>query len=113
VPGDDIPVRHADDEFGFDRGLYDHRDLCQNIASGPADYQAKVQRQGGGECTPLICTPLILGSSTPFWDPSYSDYLTQICYRDGQLCLLFRVCDPREQQSIESKIRVYIIVDKR
>nr|XP_036677097.1 ATP-sensitive inward rectifier potassium channel 12-like [Drosophila suzukii] len=36
-----------------------------------------------------------------------------ICYRDGQLCLLFRVCDPREQQSIESKIRVYIIVDKR
>ncbi|XP_017067891.1 ATP-sensitive inward rectifier potassium channel 12 [Drosophila eugracilis] len=36
-----------------------------------------------------------------------------ICYRDGRLCLLFRVCDPREQQSIESKIRVYIIVDKR
>jgi len=54
-----------------------------------------------------------LESSTPFSDPSYSDYLTQICYRDGQLCLLFRVCDPREQQSIESKIRVYIIVDKR
>ncbi|KAH8413224.1 hypothetical protein KR009_008967 [Drosophila setifemur] len=36
-----------------------------------------------------------------------------ICYRDGQLCLLFRVCDPREQQSIESKIRVFMIVDKR
>ncbi|XP_017154613.1 inward rectifier potassium channel irk-1 [Drosophila miranda] len=36
-----------------------------------------------------------------------------ICYRDGMLCLLFRVCDPREQQSIESKIRVYMIVDKR
>ncbi|XP_017033891.1 inward rectifier potassium channel irk-1 [Drosophila kikkawai] len=36
-----------------------------------------------------------------------------ICYRDEQLCLLFRVCDPREQQSIESKIRVYMIVDKR
>ncbi|XP_026844660.1 inward rectifier potassium channel irk-1 [Drosophila persimilis] len=36
-----------------------------------------------------------------------------ICYRDGILCLLFRVCDPREQQSIESKIRVYMIVDKR
>ncbi|XP_034666313.1 inward rectifier potassium channel irk-1 [Drosophila subobscura] len=36
-----------------------------------------------------------------------------ICYRDGTLCLLFRVCDPREQQSIESKIRVYMIVDKR
>ncbi|EDW90316.1 ATP-sensitive inward rectifier potassium channel 11 [Drosophila yakuba] len=36
-----------------------------------------------------------------------------ICYRDGRLCLLFRVCDPREQQSIESKIRVYMIVDKR
>ncbi|KAH8278057.1 hypothetical protein KR026_007420 [Drosophila bipectinata] len=36
-----------------------------------------------------------------------------ICYRDGQLCLLFRVCDPREQQTIESKIRVYMIVDKR
>ncbi|SPP79981.1 inward rectifier potassium channel irk-1 [Drosophila guanche] len=36
-----------------------------------------------------------------------------ICYRDGKLCLLFRVCDPREQQSIESKIRVYMIVDKR
>ncbi|KAH8378527.1 hypothetical protein KR093_011824, partial [Drosophila rubida] len=36
----------------------------------------------------------------------------QICYRDGKLCLLFRVCDPREQQSIESKIRVYLIVDK-
>ncbi|XP_034099494.1 inward rectifier potassium channel irk-1-like [Drosophila albomicans] len=35
-----------------------------------------------------------------------------ICYRDGKLCLLFRVCDPREQQSIESKIRVYMIVDK-
>ncbi|XP_037726154.1 ATP-sensitive inward rectifier potassium channel 11-like [Drosophila subpulchrella] len=35
-----------------------------------------------------------------------------VCYRDGQLCLLFRVCDPREQQSIGSKIRVYIIVDK-
>ncbi|XP_017052918.1 ATP-sensitive inward rectifier potassium channel 11 [Drosophila ficusphila] len=36
-----------------------------------------------------------------------------ICCRDGQLCLLFRVCDPREQQSIESKIRVYFIMDKR
>ncbi|KAH8273612.1 hypothetical protein KR018_004116 [Drosophila ironensis] len=36
-----------------------------------------------------------------------------ICYRDEKLCLLFRVCDPREQQSIESKIRVYLIVDKR
>ncbi|KAH8409365.1 hypothetical protein KR222_001787, partial [Zaprionus bogoriensis] len=35
-----------------------------------------------------------------------------ICYRDGRLCLLFRVCDPREQQSIDSKIRVYMIVDK-
>lgn len=37
----------------------------------------------------------------------------QICYRDGKLCLLFRVCDPREQQSIDSKIRVYMIVDKQ
>ncbi|XP_030382814.1 inward rectifier potassium channel irk-1 [Scaptodrosophila lebanonensis] len=36
-----------------------------------------------------------------------------ICYRDGKLCLLFRACDPREQQSIESKIRVYMIVDKQ
>ncbi|XP_023032186.1 ATP-sensitive inward rectifier potassium channel 12 [Drosophila willistoni] len=36
-----------------------------------------------------------------------------ICYRDGKLCLLFRVCDPREQQTIESKIRVYMIVDKK
>ncbi|XP_013115436.1 inward rectifier potassium channel irk-1 [Stomoxys calcitrans] len=35
-----------------------------------------------------------------------------ICYRDGKLCLLFRVCDPREQHSIESKIRVYVIVDR-
>ncbi|EDW03328.1 ATP-sensitive inward rectifier potassium channel 12 [Drosophila grimshawi] len=35
-----------------------------------------------------------------------------ICYRDGKLCLLFRVCDLRQQQSIESKIRVYVIVDK-
>ncbi|KAL7741609.1 hypothetical protein ACLKA6_019378 [Drosophila palustris] len=35
-----------------------------------------------------------------------------ICYRDGKLCLLFRVCDPRERQSIDSKIRVYMIVDK-
>ncbi|XP_065357638.1 inward rectifier potassium channel irk-1 [Calliphora vicina] len=35
-----------------------------------------------------------------------------ICHRDGKLCLLFRVCDPREQQTIESKIRVYMIIDK-
>ncbi|XP_067624484.1 ATP-sensitive inward rectifier potassium channel 15 [Eurosta solidaginis] len=35
-----------------------------------------------------------------------------ICYRDGKLCLLFRVCDPRKQQTIESKIRVYLILDK-
>ncbi|XP_014086967.2 ATP-sensitive inward rectifier potassium channel 15 [Bactrocera oleae] len=35
-----------------------------------------------------------------------------ICYRDGKLCLLFRVCDPRKQQVIESKIRVYLIMDK-
>uniref|UniRef100_A0A1B0C2E2 Inward rectifier potassium channel C-terminal domain-containing protein n=1 Tax=Glossina palpalis gambiensis TaxID=67801 RepID=A0A1B0C2E2_9MUSC len=35
-----------------------------------------------------------------------------ICYRDSKLCLLFRVCDPREQQSIKSKIRVYMIVDR-
>ncbi|XP_075152863.1 inwardly rectifying potassium channel 3 [Haematobia irritans] len=35
-----------------------------------------------------------------------------ICYRDGKLCLLFRVCDPREQHSIESKIRVYVIIDR-
>uniref|UniRef100_A0A1I8MUE3 Inward rectifier potassium channel n=1 Tax=Musca domestica TaxID=7370 RepID=A0A1I8MUE3_MUSDO len=35
-----------------------------------------------------------------------------ICYRDGKLCLLFRVCDPREQHSIETKIRVYMIIDR-
>ncbi|CAD6999726.1 unnamed protein product [Ceratitis capitata] len=35
-----------------------------------------------------------------------------ICYRDGKLCLLFRVCDPRRQQIIESKIRVYLIRDQ-
>ncbi|XP_054742735.1 ATP-sensitive inward rectifier potassium channel 15 [Anastrepha obliqua] len=35
-----------------------------------------------------------------------------ICFRDGKLCLLFRVCDPRKQQTIESKIRVYLITDK-
>ncbi|XP_060666147.1 inward rectifier potassium channel irk-1-like [Drosophila nasuta] len=35
-----------------------------------------------------------------------------ISYRDEKLCLLFRVSDPRERQSIDSKIRVYMIVDK-
>ncbi|XP_017465927.1 PREDICTED: ATP-sensitive inward rectifier potassium channel 12 isoform X3 [Rhagoletis zephyria] len=35
-----------------------------------------------------------------------------ICFRDDKLCLLFRVCDPRKQQTIESKIRVYLITDK-
>ncbi|XP_011191906.2 ATP-sensitive inward rectifier potassium channel 15 [Zeugodacus cucurbitae] len=35
-----------------------------------------------------------------------------ICYRDEKLCLLFRVCDPRKQQVIESKIRVYLIKNK-
>ncbi|SPP79982.1 blast:Inward rectifier potassium channel irk-1 [Drosophila guanche] len=51
------------------------------------------------------------GTNSPSQSIIY--HFVQICYRDGKLCLLFRVCDPREQQSIESKIRVYMIVDKR
>lgn len=31
--------------------------------------------------------------------------------RDGKLCLVFRVCDPREQKSILTMIRVYLVMD--
>lgn len=52
-------------------------------------------------------------TSVPNSTSPYQRFLFQICYRDGKPCLLFRVCDPREQQSIDSKIRVYMIVDKQ
>ncbi|XP_037961102.1 inward rectifier potassium channel irk-1 isoform X2 [Teleopsis dalmanni] len=35
-----------------------------------------------------------------------------ICYRDLNLCLIFRVCDLRQQQIIDTKIRLYMIVDR-
>lgn len=33
-----------------------------------------------------------------------------VCCRDGKLCLVFRVCDPRKQQVIGTKIRAYVLI---
>ncbi|XP_055859417.1 ATP-sensitive inward rectifier potassium channel 11-like isoform X1 [Episyrphus balteatus] len=35
-----------------------------------------------------------------------------VCYRDGKLCLIFRICDPRKQQIIGTKIRAYVLKDR-
>lgn len=35
-----------------------------------------------------------------------------ICQRDSKLCLLFRICDPTELHTIESKVRLYLLERK-
>ncbi|XP_055918111.1 ATP-sensitive inward rectifier potassium channel 10-like [Eupeodes corollae] len=35
-----------------------------------------------------------------------------VCYRDEKLCLIFRICDPRKQQIIGTKIRAYVLKDR-
>ncbi|XP_055919349.1 ATP-sensitive inward rectifier potassium channel 11-like isoform X2 [Eupeodes corollae] len=35
-----------------------------------------------------------------------------VCCRDGKLCLMFRVCDPRKQQVIGTKIRAYVLINR-
>ncbi|XP_055836525.1 ATP-sensitive inward rectifier potassium channel 11-like [Episyrphus balteatus] len=35
-----------------------------------------------------------------------------VCCRDGKLCLVFRVCDPRKQQVIGTKIRAYVLINR-
>lgn len=32
-----------------------------------------------------------------------------ICQRDSKLCLLFRICDPSELHTVESKVRLYLL----
>lgn len=32
-----------------------------------------------------------------------------ICQRDSKLCLMFRICDPNELHTIESKVRLYLL----
>lgn len=32
-----------------------------------------------------------------------------ICQRDSKLCLLFRICDPNQLRTIESKVRLYLL----
>lgn len=39
--------------------------------------------------------------------------LATICQRDGNLCLVFRVADLRQQQQINSKVEAYFCVEKK
>lgn len=32
-----------------------------------------------------------------------------ICQRDSKLCLLYRICDPNELHTVESKVRLYLL----
>lgn len=48
--------------------------------------------------------------------PKYASYKfgrnAVICQRDGKLCLIFRVADFKQSQSIDSKLRAYIFEEK-
>lgn len=39
--------------------------------------------------------------------------IATICQRDGQLCLLFRVADLRQQQQINSKVEAFLCTEKK
>lgn len=63
-----------------------------------------------GALVGIIYVKLVRPPKRPF-DFKFSQSAV-ICQRDSKLCLLFRVCDPKELHVVDTKVRAYLIEKK-